>query len=77
MSQIPPEITCIFSYICYNGIRSIVSHPLNHEVISMISAISGYNPSTYGIYGSYYAHRQDELKAVCRRYVRSFEELLH
>ena len=29
-----------------------------------------------GVFDAYYAHRQDELKAVCRRYVRSFEELL-
>ena len=32
---------------------------------------------TVGVFDAYYAHRQDELKAVCRRYVRSFEELLH
>ena len=31
---------------------------------------------TVGVFDAYYAHRQDELKAVCRRYVRSFEELL-
>lgn len=31
---------------------------------------------TVGVYDAYYAQRQDELKAVCRRYVRSFEELL-
>jgi len=29
-----------------------------------------------GVYDAYYAGRQDELKAVCRRYIRSFEELL-
>ena len=32
---------------------------------------------TVGVFDAYYAHRQDELKAVCHRYVRSFEELLH
>lgn len=31
---------------------------------------------TVGVYDAYYAGRQDELKAVCRRYVRSLEELL-
>ena len=31
---------------------------------------------TVGVYDSYYAHRQEELKAVCRRYVRSLEELV-
>lgn len=32
---------------------------------------------TVGVYDAYYAHRQDELKAVCRRYVRSLEELVN
>ena len=31
---------------------------------------------TVGVYDSYYAHRQEELKAVCRRYIGSFEELM-
>ena len=31
---------------------------------------------TVGVYDAYYAHRQDELKAVCRRYVASLEELV-
>ncbi len=29
-----------------------------------------------GVYDDYYAARQDELKSVCRRYVRSLEELV-
>ena len=29
-----------------------------------------------GVYDHYYAHRQEELAAVCHRYVRSLEELL-
>ena len=29
-----------------------------------------------GVYDDYYASRQDELKSVCRRYVRSLEELV-
>ncbi len=29
-----------------------------------------------GVYDAYYAGRQEELKSVCRRYIRSFEELL-
>ena len=29
-----------------------------------------------GVYDAYYAGRQEELKAVCARYIRSFEELL-
>ena len=29
-----------------------------------------------GVYDAYYAGRQDELRTVCRRYIRSFEELL-
>jgi len=29
-----------------------------------------------GVYDDYYAARQEELKAVCRRYIRSFEELI-
>lgn len=31
---------------------------------------------TVGVYDSYYAHRQEELRAVCRRYARSLEELV-
>ena len=31
---------------------------------------------TVGVYDDYYAHRQEELKAVCRRYVRSLGELI-
>lgn len=31
---------------------------------------------TVGVYDGYYAARQDELKSVCRRYVRSLEELV-
>ena len=31
---------------------------------------------TVGVYDAYYAARQDELKAVSRRYVRSLEELV-
>lgn len=31
---------------------------------------------TVGVYDAYYAGRQEELKSVCRRYVRSLEELL-
>ena len=29
-----------------------------------------------GVYDAYYAQRQEELKAVCGRYIRSFEELV-
>lgn len=29
-----------------------------------------------GVYDAYYAARQDELRSVCHRYIRSFEELL-
>ena len=29
-----------------------------------------------GVYDAYYAARQDELKAVCSRYIRSFQELV-
>lgn len=32
---------------------------------------------TVGVYDAYYKNRQDELKAVCRGYIRSFEELVH
>lgn len=32
---------------------------------------------TVGVYDAYYAARQDELKSVCRRYVRSLEELVN
>lgn len=31
--------------------------------------------ATVGVYDRYYDHRQDELKSVCGRYVRSLEEL--
>lgn len=31
---------------------------------------------TVGVYDAYYADRQEELKSVCRRYIRSFEKLL-
>lgn len=29
-----------------------------------------------GVYDDFYAHRQEELKAVCHRYILSFEELV-
>ena len=29
-----------------------------------------------GVYDPYYADRQEELKAVCTRYIRSFAELV-
>lgn len=29
-----------------------------------------------GVYDVYYVNRQDELRGVCSRYVRSLEELL-
>lgn len=32
---------------------------------------------TVGVYDAYYAHRQDELRAVCRRYVVSLEDLVN
>lgn len=32
--------------------------------------------SAVGVYDAYYAARQEELKTVCSRYIRSFEELL-
>lgn len=32
--------------------------------------------ATVGVYDTYYAHRQEELKAVCTRYARSLAELL-
>ena len=32
--------------------------------------------SAAGVYDAYYENRQDELKAVCRWYIRSFEELV-
>lgn len=32
--------------------------------------------ATVGVYDSYYAHRQEELKKACGQYIRSFEELL-
>ena len=31
---------------------------------------------TVGVYDRFYEHRQEELKASCHRYIRSFEELL-
>ncbi len=33
--------------------------------------------SAVGVYDAYYAGRQDELKSVCTRYVRSLEELVN
>ena len=29
-----------------------------------------------GVYDDFYAHRQEEVKAACHRYIRSFEELV-
>lgn len=31
---------------------------------------------TVGVYDDFYAHRQEELKGSCHRYIRSFEELV-
>ena len=33
----------------------------------MISAISGYNPSAYGLYGSYYANRTAQTLGILRQ----------
>ena len=66
---------------CFVRLSELVGAPLKECTLfddspDNCAAASRAGMDTVGVFDAYYARRQDELKAVCRRYVRSFEELL-
>ena len=66
---------------CFVKLSGIVGAPLSDCTLfddspDNCAAAARAGMDTVGVFDAYYVHRQDELKAVCRRYVRSFEELL-
>ena len=67
--------------LCFVKLSGLVGAPLNECTLfddspDNCAAAAGAGMDTVGVFDAYYARRQDELKAVCRRYVRSFEEIL-
>ena len=67
--------------LCFVKLSELVDAPLDECTLfddspDNCAAAAGAGMDTVGVFDGYYAHRQDELRAVCRRYVRSFEELL-
>ena len=68
--------------LCFIKLSGLVGAPLNECTLfddspDNCAAAARSGMDTVGVFDAYYAHRQNELRAVCRRYVRSFEELLH
>ena len=66
---------------CFVRLSELVGAPLDGCTLfddspDNCAAAARAGMDTVGVYDAYYARRQDELKAVCRRYARSFEELL-
>ena len=66
---------------CFARLSELVAAPLEACTLfddspDNCAAAARAGMDTVGVFDAYYAHRQDELKAVCRRYVRSFKELL-
>ena len=67
---------------CFARLGRILSAPLRECVlfddsVENCAAAARAGMATVGVYDPYYEHRQKELRAVCGRYIRSFEELLH
>ena len=67
---------------CFARLSELVGAPLKECTLfddspDNCAAAARAGMDAVGVFDAYYAHRQDELKAACRRYVRSFEELLH
>ena len=67
--------------LCFVKLSELVGAPLSECTLfddspDNCAAAARAGMDTVGVFDAYYARRQDELKAVCRRYVRSFEELL-
>ena len=68
--------------LCFARLSELVGAPLEECTLfddspDNCAAAAKAGMNTVGVFDVYYAHRQDELKAVCRRYVRSFEDLLY
>ena len=66
---------------CFARLSELVGAPLEECTLfddspDNCAAAAKAGLDTVGVFDAFYAHRQDELRAVCRRYVRSFEELL-
>ena len=67
--------------LCFVKLSELVGAPLKECTLfddspDNCAAAAKAGMDTVGVFDACYAHRQDELRAVCRRYVRSFEELL-
>ena len=67
--------------VCFVKLSELVGAPLHECTLfddspDNCAAAARAGMDAVGVFDAFYAHRQDELKAVCRRYVRSFEELL-
>ena len=67
---------------CFARLSELVGVPLKECTLfddspENCAAAAKAGMKTVGVYDAHYAHRQKELKAVCHRYVRSFEELLY
>ena len=67
---------------CFARLSELVGAPLHECTLfddspDNCAAAARAGMDTVGVFDAFYAPRQDELRAVCRRYVRSFEELLH
>ncbi len=66
---------------CFARLGEVLGMPLRgcvlfDDSVENCSAAARAGMDTVGVYDPYYAHRQAELKKVCGRYIRSFEELL-
>ena len=67
--------------MCFARLSELVGAPLEECTLfddspDNCAAAAKAGMDTVGVFDAYYARRQDEMRAVCRRYVRSFEELL-
>ena len=67
--------------VCFVRLSELVGAPLEECTLfddspDNCAAAARAGMDAVGVFDACYAHRQDEMKAVCRRYVRSFEELL-
>lgn len=66
---------------CFVRLSGIIGAPLQECVlfddsVENCATAARAGMATVGVYDAYYEHRQQELQAVCGRYIRSFEELV-
>ena len=67
---------------CFARLSELVGVPLKECTLfddypENCAAAAKAGMRTVGVFDAHYAHRQEELKAVCHRYVRSFEDILY